>query len=441
MLEGAGVKRTLTALQAAALLVSASYGIGFLFGTGELALRWGMAGSIYAVATAVGMLLLSLFANRLWHARRPIWDAFGTAYGDRTRAAVALLSVLWMAGVLAAQVRGGVAVAELMGVSMPAAYALICGLMLAASQLELATASRIFSGCLFLSNAVLVYALVRFDGLHLYAGSAIAFFADLLRIPLQQSLVLLLAVTFLVVTGADYQQFVMAARSGRAGAIACVAAAAFLLVCGFLPASVVLSFEASNPVHRLPAETSQVMPFILGQVAAVAGAGPAWLLLATLLGAALGSGAAVTRAMTDAAASTMPALRHAPRGAASGLIVVAAALVALRGQAIVGTMVSLNIVYIASVALGFAALFGGVAWSPRAVRVSMVCGFAASAAAYAAGWIGWMRDADLWSLLAGLAASGIGAGWLSLRRSSRGGVPGSARAGADASGPAPGRAG
>ena len=47
------MSRALGSLQVAALLVSASYGIGFLFGSGELALSHGMAGSIYGVAEPV----------------------------------------------------------------------------------------------------------------------------------------------------------------------------------------------------------------------------------------------------------------------------------------------------------------------------------------------------------------------------------------------------
>jgi len=38
-------------LQIATLLVSASYGIGFLFGSGELAVSQGMVGSLYAWVT------------------------------------------------------------------------------------------------------------------------------------------------------------------------------------------------------------------------------------------------------------------------------------------------------------------------------------------------------------------------------------------------------
>ena len=107
------MNRALGSLQVAALLVSASYGIGFLFGSGELALSHGMAGSIYGVATGFGMLVLAVFARQLWATGLPVWDLFGRAYGRQLQGVVALLSLIWMSGVLAAQIQGGVAVLEL----------------------------------------------------------------------------------------------------------------------------------------------------------------------------------------------------------------------------------------------------------------------------------------------------------------------------------------
>ena len=150
-------ERTLGSLQVAALLVSASYGIGFLFGSGELALMHGMAGSIYGVATAVGMLVLALFASRLWRAGMPIWELFGRAYGQRLQSAVALLSIVWMAGVLAAQIQGGLAVVGLLGLSGPVAYGMVLTLIYIASRLDLHFASGLFAACLVASGLVLVY--------------------------------------------------------------------------------------------------------------------------------------------------------------------------------------------------------------------------------------------------------------------------------------------
>ena len=108
-------ERTLNALQVAALLVSASYGIGFLFGSGEMALSHGMAGGLYGVATGAGMIVMAFIAARLWRVGLPVWDLFGQQYGNGTRRVIALLSLVWMAGVLAAQIQGGLALVGLAG--------------------------------------------------------------------------------------------------------------------------------------------------------------------------------------------------------------------------------------------------------------------------------------------------------------------------------------
>ena len=199
-------------LQVAALLVSASYGIGFLFGSGELALQHGMAGSIYGVATAVGMFALALVGRRLWAAGVPVWEWFGRAYGSRLQRAVALLSVVWMAGVLAAQIHGGAAVAGLLGLSQGSAFVVVLLLIFLASRLDLRFASMVFAMCLLSSAVVLVYALVVTGGWSLYLRALPAFSHDLATFSGPRLLAVTLAVGLLVCTGADYHQFVLAAR-------------------------------------------------------------------------------------------------------------------------------------------------------------------------------------------------------------------------------------
>ncbi|MBL8303560.1 MAG: hypothetical protein JNM26_12405, partial [Ideonella sp.] len=78
-------------------------------------MRYGIAGAIYGVATGLGMVAMAAFAGRLWLAGRAVWDLLGDRSGDRVRRLVALLSIVWMAGVLAAQIHGAVAVVWLLG--------------------------------------------------------------------------------------------------------------------------------------------------------------------------------------------------------------------------------------------------------------------------------------------------------------------------------------
>jgi solute:Na+ symporter, SSS family len=366
--------RALGSFQVAALLVSASYGIGFLFGSGELAIAHGMAGSIYGVATAFGMLVLALFARRLWTVGLPVWGLFGRAFGAQLQGVVALLSLIWMSGVLAAQIQGGVAVLALLGLNEEIGYLTILLLIYGASRLDLRFASAVFATCLLASAAVLVYALVVADGVGLYLRAIPAFTQDLSTFSSSRVVAISLAVGLLVCTGADYQQFVLAASSPGRAVGGCLLAGLLVFVIGFLPSAVVVAMQNDGSLVGL-ANSKQVVPWVLGQVAGSVGRGADKLMLIALSLAALGAGAAILRAMAEA-------------------------------------MVSVNVVYIASVGVCFVAMVTGVVIPPRHARWIMALGFAASVAVYLVGWLGnHGEDADVISLVLGCLLSAGAALW------------------------------
>lgn len=422
------MQRTLGGLQVAALLVSASYGIGLLFGSGEQALSHGMAGGIYGVATAAGMLLLALFARRLWTKGLPIWDIFSQAYGVDLQRPVALLSLVWMAGVLAAHIHGGVAVMQLLGLADLPGLLLVLTLLYGASRLELRFAAGLFALCLSASALVLVYAIVSAGGVGLYLRAVPAFVHDVSGFQPAQLWAILLAVSLLVCMGADYQQFLLAARTPRAGTWGCVLAAVALLAVGFLPPTLVLTMAERGALGDI-ASAKQVVPFVLAQVAGRLGEGADTLMLVALSLAALGSGAAILRAMTDALGSAVPI---GPFSRRPLLIMVALALgaaVAARDQSIVATMVSVNVVYIASIGVCFVPLLLGAPLSKSHASAAMAIGFFVSAGIQLAVWGGWpLDDADLVALTVGLSASlavslllrwGVVRGWTKSVESSR----------------------
>ena len=400
-------QRVLSSLQVAALLVSASYGIGFLFGSGELALQHGMAGSIYGVATALGMLVLAVFAKRLWKAGIPVWEMFGQAYGARLQKAVALLSLVWMAGVLAAQIQGGVAVVGLLGLAGPFGQGAVLLLIYGASRLDLRFASSVFAVCLLASGVVLVYALLVADGMGIYIGAVPAFARDLATFNPTRVVSMMLAVGILVCTGADYHQFVLAARRPSAATVGCILAGLGLILIGFLPAAVVVAMNHAGSLDGVP-DAKQVVPFVLARVAGTLGPGADKMLLVALSAAALGSGAAIVRAMTSALASVAPHKRHESHPGLAVVAIAIGAVVAARGQGIVDTMVSVNIIYIASIGVTFAVLLRGAVMPAAHAGAIVAAGFLVSFAAYLAGWAGWLgENADTISLGCGLGASAV----------------------------------
>ena len=381
--------RTLGALQVAALLVSASYGIGFLFGSGEYALRYGMAGAIYGVATGLGMIAMAVFAGRLWLAGRPVWDLLGDRSGDRVRRLVALLSIVWMAGVLAAQLHGAVAVVRLLGAGPVAAHAVAIALIFAASRFELRAASLVFAGCLAASAVVLLYALVRSGGVELYAASLPAFAQDLPSLGVAQAFTIAIGVGLLVCTGADYHQFVLAARAPGAAVRGCLLAGAGLLLLAFLPPAVVLS-AAAQP--SWPA----------GEVAAAAGP----VMLGVLGMAALGSGAAVLRAMVSALEAARPRRASASPIVLTAIAMAVAAALTATGLPIVDTMVSVNVVYIASVGVSLFGLLRGKDGDQVGETWVIGAGFIGAVAAFTPTWVGWpLPNVELIALLVGLTSA------------------------------------
>lgn len=406
------MNRALGSLQVAALLVSASYGIGFLFGSGELALSHGMAGSIYGVATGFGMLVLAAFARQLWATGLPVWDLFGRAYGKQLQGVVAFLSLIWMSGVLAAQIQGGVAVLELLGLEQTHSYLVILLLIYGASRLDLRFASALFAMCLLASAAVLVYALVVAKGMGVYLQAIPAFSEDLSTFSASRVVAISLAVGLLVCTGADYQQFVLAARSPWAAAGGCVLAGLLIFVIAFLPSAVVVAMQGGGMLGDL-ADSKQVVPWVLGQVAGSVGQGADKLMLIALSVAALGAGAAILRAMTEALACAASGRRSAGDPMFALIALGLSALLASLDQGIVDTMVSVNVVYIASIGVCFATMVSGIVVPPQQAKWIVAVGFAGSVAVHLAGWLGqYGEDTDVVSLLLGCFLSAGTALWL-----------------------------
>jgi solute:Na+ symporter, SSS family len=399
------MERALNSLQIAALLVSASYGVGFLFGTGELALTHGMAGSIYGMATASGMLALAVVARPLWSSGLSVWDLFGREYGAHLRGWVAVLSLIWMAGVLAAQIHGGVAVARLLGLGDPYAHLVVLSLIFVASRMDVRVASGVFATCLMASGLVLIYALVSFGGLTIYKQAVPTFVADLGTFSPNQICTISLSVCLLVVTGADYHQFLMSGRSARSAVMGCAQAGLALLLIGFLPSALVVAMQSAGALSDMP-DGKQVIPWALSQVARTLAEGLGSGMLLALSLAALGSGAAILRAMGSALSATLPKRCASHLWMVSTVALFLGAILATREQGIVETMVSVNIIYLASIGVCFAALLANIRLSPEQARSTMAAGLVVSGGVYAAGWMGLLDDrTDTLSLILGWLVS------------------------------------
>lgn len=392
-------QRKLGAVGVGALLVSASYGVAFLLGSGEMAVHAGMAGSLYAIVTALGMLALALAAPTLWRTRELIWDVFGERYGTVVRKLVALLSLVWMSGVLAAQIHGGIAVLVAMGLPAAHALAVIAAGLLVMSSIELGMAAIVFVICLLATNVALVHALISSNGLPVYLHAWPSFVSDMRGAPRAETLVTIAAVGFLVITGSDYQQFVIAARRPRDAWLGCVLAGLFLIATGFLPAATVVATLHAGKLFGLTDAASAIPSIILQTGGPI---GP--LCIGVILLAALGSGTAIIRAMACAMGGLVRCNGHHDHWRRILIIAIGSAI-ATDGHAIVSTIVSLNVVYVAAVGLLFILHETGQQVPPRCAAMMLLAGAGVSLLVAAIHWAGLADVAGWLPLPAGLFAS------------------------------------
>lgn len=397
-------ERMLNAAQLASMLVSTTCGIGFLLGTGELTLYQGMAGSLYAIATTLGLMVLAICAPSLWTVRQSIWTWFNRLYGPSVSRSVALLSLVWMTGVLAAQIRGGAAILALTGLPPTWAVLLIDGLLIGLSVIRLSWLSAGFGMCMLVCNATLIGSLIETGGIDVWLHAPVRFVDALRHLAPSHTAFTAVSVAVMVVCGADYQQFVIATRTPAMARTGCMLAAGIVFAIGFLPASTVV---ATSQVWHLDqvVDPVQTIPVVLiHTLSSYTMSATRNLVIAMLVTTALGAGCAILRAMSDATATLGP--RTITRPIWSRVLpVLFGSLVASRGQSLVGMMVDLNVVYITAVGpiLSLALLNEHV--SDRTANAAITAGCGIAMACYLIRWTGIAAIPEATSLLFALPLS------------------------------------
>ena len=397
-------ERTLNIAQVSAMLVSTSCGVGFLLGTGELAIVQGMAGCLYAVSTAFGLVVLGACAPALWRNGLSIWGQFDELYGSTVGRNVALLSLLWMTGVLAAQIRGGSSVLALTGISHASAELMIIASLLVLSVARLSWLSAGFAFCLFACNLLLLHSLLGHGEVRAWLLAPASFVEAIEHHGSAHTIFVSLSVVGMVVCGADYQQFVIRGRQPRSARVGSLVAAVLVLAMGFLLASAVIA--AGLPDHELrTADAIQVVPLLLmhgfpgGETF-----GARDLVIVVLVTTALGSASAILRAMADAAATLgKPSIMRPVWSRA--LAVLLGAVVASRPQSLVDMMVELNLIYIAAVGPLLTLTLARIRVSDRAANSAMRIACLISLSGYMIRWKINPSISEAVPLLASIAAA------------------------------------
>jgi solute:Na+ symporter, SSS family len=370
--------RNLSLASVAVLLVSAHYGLGFLIGTAEQAMVLGSAGSLYAVSVSCGTLALIALVKIYWTEFEPIWTLLGNRYGKPVKLGVALMSWASLIGIESVQIVAAAAILKVVGIpdltSMVTLTACFCVL----SLLPVEKASWIFRGLLLFNILALFYALWKLDGLQDYWRSPLVFFPQLHQIDLSQIIGIGVSTIAIVTIDMKCQQFIVQARSVRAGYLGTILAALMLFCLAFLPSGVAI---AAQHAQIIPPELSikAVIPYVLAWVGGGSDRLLGIILIIALVVPSLGLGSNVLRIQNKMVFDweIVPEFPN-NRLVIATINAMLALAIALKGGEIVGLIVCFYAAYLSAVWIPFMAylLFykNIYEFSIISVRVSLLCG-------------------------------------------------------------------
>lgn len=345
--------RRLDAFSLAALLVSAHYGLGFILGTAEQTLSFGVAGSLYPVCLGLGTIAVLLLAKFYWTRVEQIWTLLGKSYGNSVKIGVGLMSWSSLIGIEAVQMISGAFILKVLGMPVLPTMAALAILFILISLLPVEKAGFLFRGLLVVNFLALIWTLWALQGFSEYGRSLLEFIPSLHQVGTSNLVGISLSTILLVLLDMKYQQFLVQAKDIRSLYQGCFLAALCLFLLAFLPSSVVIAAQHHG---ILPTELSpkEALPFILSWLGGGSDRPLGIALIMSLMIPALGVGSSILRVQTK----TILDFNIIPAHQSNKIIVtfVNACLslaVALKGGDIVNLIVSFYAAYVAAVFVPF----------------------------------------------------------------------------------------
>ncbi|MEW5859164.1 MAG: hypothetical protein AB1861_17555 [Cyanobacteriota bacterium] len=371
--------RKLNAFSLAALLVSAHYGLGFLLGTAQKAVEFGISGSLYAVSISLGTIAALGLAKFYWTEVEQIWTLLGNRYGNLVKVIVGLLIWSSLIGIEAVQIISGAFILKVLGVPLLPSMVGLAIAFTIISLLPVEEASWIFQGLLALNFLALLYGLWVLHGLPDYLRSPIEFIPSLAVVNPPDLVGISLSTILLVLIDMKCQQFIVQTKDVRSVYQGSVLAAIVLLWLALLPSSVVIAAQQAG-ILPTGIDGKEIIPFILAWIGGGTDQPLGIALIISLLVPALGVGSSVLRVQdkTISDFGILPASRKNQL-----LIAVVNALlalaIALKGSgSLINLIVSFYAVYLSAVLIPFIAYLlvqsGHYTFSDTSVRLSLIMG-------------------------------------------------------------------
>lgn len=275
--------RNLGIVLCASAMAATHFGGGALMGGAAHGYEHGLSGAWYGISTGLGLLLLALFTASRFRglALYTIPDYLAKRYGgSATRILGAVLSLVALVGILAAQVNAAKGAFSITGLDPTVAailatvvfvtYTAIGGLWAAAIsdviQIAIAAIGVIIATALVWSRTA---ALGGFGALLAEKGVSETYFRIDGSGP-SFILWLLLPTVMYTLIGQDFYQRLFAARTARVARISALAGGVFLVALSFFPVVIGMGARAltdlDNPAHAVPWVLENLMPPILGGI-------------------------------------------------------------------------------------------------------------------------------------------------------------------------------
>ncbi|HEY9612485.1 hypothetical protein [Allocoleopsis sp.] len=369
--------RKLDAFSLVPLLVSAHYGLGFLFGTAEKALTLGIAGSLYAVSISVGTIAAMGLAKFYWTEVEQIWTLLGNRYGNFVKILVGWLIWSSLIGIEAVQIISGAFVLKVLGLPVLPSMVGLAILFTLISLLPVEEASWIFQALLALNLLALLYALWVLHGFPDYLRSPIEFIPSLRQVSPPDFVGISLSTIVLVLIDMKCQQFIVQTKDVRNVYLGSVLAAIVLLWIALLPSVVVIAAQQAG-ILPMGIDGRETIPFILSWIGGGTDKPLGIILILSLLVPALGVGSSVLRVQNK----TILDFGILPISNSNRLLVaivnaLLALAIALKGSgSLIGLIVSFYAVYLSAVLVPFMAYLlaqtGHYTFSEMGVRLSLI---------------------------------------------------------------------
>lgn len=347
--------RNLGIISLATLMVSAHYGLGFVLGTAEQSFTDGVAGSVYAVAIALGTMALALVAPFYWSRIDPIWTILGDRYGQPLKVGIGVMSWTSFIGIEAVQIISVAAILSIVGFPQLPTMVAVTGLFFIISLLPVERASWLFRGLLLFNLLVLGGALWQLHQGTIYGEMVLDFWPSVSETASPKTLGVMLSTVMLVLIDMKCQQFVVRARSLRVAFWGCLIGGLVLTALAFLPTAIVV---AAQQAEIIPADVTgkSVIPYILGWLGG--GTYQPWgiFFVASLAFPAFGLGSNILRIQTKASIDIVNLVNRKRNQIALGALNALFALaIALKGGEIVGLIVCFYSTYLSVVWIPFLA--------------------------------------------------------------------------------------